>query len=720
MKKIVLSIVVSTIYCFAFAQNVDIETAKQIASNHLSIQQINPTQKSHTLNIENSFTKTQNGDVLYHVFNFQEGGFVIVAGDYRLQPIIAYSSENNIKLENNPIVEMWLEGYSNHISNIKQAPLMATETQMEKWNNLINNNIPLKKSMGKVGPLTTSGWNQDRYYNAYCPEDINVTGEISGEYDDHVPNGCVAVSMSQIMYYHRYPAIGKGSNSYVSAYGRLSANFASTTYDYNAMSDVANGYSDALARLIFHCGVAIEMNYSPSGSGSQTYKARDALVGYFNYANTAKFEKKEVYTISQWLSKIQTNIYNHLPLIYAGNREASTAGHAWVCDGFEPIDDTTAYLHFNLGWGSNGNGWYLSTHMAGFTIGEEAIFGLAPSVIPPSCTNDTLTATYGSFYSGPPTQNYDNNSNCSWLISTPNATKINISVPIFKTELENDIVTIYAGNSKSSPIVAILSGDTVNKNTIFQVNASEAFITFISNDSVTDRGFVMTYTTELSKSNYCNTYIDPGSASVIKTSSGTLTNGSGEDSYDNSNACYWRIEPTDATGLWIDVTRFELAVGDELSIYAHSGKVIQAIKHTDRIALYTIDNPPSGILNSPNHSRLYIKFRTDNDKNNKGWELKWGTDVSICDNTAGIIALNTYPNPCKDILHISLETDNSIQSLNIQLKDITGKTIHNYNDIIINHTQYNQQIHLNDLAEGIYILKVTTNKGTVNRKIVVQ
>ena len=72
---------------------------------------------------------------------------------------------------------------------------------------------------------------QDRYYNAYCPEDLNVTGEIGGNYDNHVLMD-VAVAMSQIMYYHRF-LMGVDKNSYVSPYGRLSADFSTAYYNYS-------------------------------------------------------------------------------------------------------------------------------------------------------------------------------------------------------------------------------------------------------------------------------------------------------------------------------------------------------------------------------------------------------------------------------------------------------------------------------------------------------
>lgn len=711
MRKFCLSIVALATIVTTFAQNVPFETAQQIAVNFFSTTQSNGIQKNNP--VLQSYIGGDNGENLYYIFNYENQGFVVVAGDYQSTPILAYSTEGTIDLEKlNPAMKMWLES---HGQAVKNTTLTNSQKDLIKkeWDNILNNSIPVRKA-SKVGPFTTSVWNQDRYYNAYCPEDLNVTGEIGGNYDNHVPNGCVAVAMSQIMYYHRFPYVGVDKNSYVSPYGRLSADFSTAYYNYEAMSDIATDYSHSLALLIYHAGISVEMNYAPTGSGSQTEKARMSLMGYFGYSATSRYERKEMYSNSVWLSKIAESLDSRLPIIYSGRKVDADAGHAWICDGYESLTDTTAYLHFNWGWGTKGgNGWFLSTIMNGYTIGETAIFGLTPKVDLPTCAHDTLTATYGSFYSNAPTVNYPHNADCSWLISTPNATSIRLSVSEFATELGNDVVTVYAGNSTSDSIVWMISGDTITSGTYIDIEASEALITFTSNESESKRGFVFTYTTTLSNPKYCNTSIDPGTGNVLTTTSGTLNNGSGNENYVNSNACYWRIEPTGATGVWIDVTEFDLADGDELSIYAHEKTVIQAIKFTDRIAQYTKDNPPTGILTSPDKKKIYIMFRTDNDKVAKGWALKWGIDVGISE--TDIADVNIYPNPTNNILNINVSTNSPVDNMKIHITDITGRLVY-----VSEINQQSLQINVGDFAKGIYVLTLLTDKGNVNRKIVVQ
>ncbi len=711
MKKFCLTIVALATIITTFAQNVPFETAEKIALNFYSVIKPNKIQKSKP--IQQSYIGSNNNEDLYYIFNYNDCGFVVVAANYKSTPILAYSIEDNIDLDKlNPSMKMWLES---HMMDIINTDITYSQKDLLKkeWDNILNNAIPTRKSL-KIGPFMTSKWNQDRYYNAYCPEDGNVTGEIGGNYDNHVPNGCVAVAMSQIMYYHRFPYVGTGSHTYVSPYGRLSADFSSAKYDYNAMADIATDYSHSLALLIYHAGISVEMNYSPTGSGSQTEKARMSLIGYFGYSTTSRFEKREMYTDSVWLSKIIESLDSRLPIIYSGRKKDANAGHAWICDGYESLTDTSAYLHFNWGWGAKGgNGWFLSTVMNGYTEGESAIFGLTPKVDQPICVHDTLTATYGSFYSGAPTINYLDNADCSWLIATPNATSIRLAVSEFFTELENDVVTVYAGNTTADPIVWMLSGDTVAPDTYIDIDASEALITFTSNSSISNRGFVFTYTTTLANPNYCQTNIDPGTGNVLKETSGTLTNGSGNENYVSSNTCYWRIEPNNAQGVWIDITKFDLAQGDELSIYAHTGKYVQAIKFTDRIAQYTKDNPPTGILTSMNQSKIYVMFRTDNDKVGKGWTLKWGVDVGIAN--IGVDELKIYPNPANNILNVDVFTNIPIDNMKVTITDMMGRLVYT-SEIHQNLTRIN----VSDFSKGIYILTLSTNKGSLNRKIIIQ
>ena len=106
-------------------------------------------------------------------------------------------------------------------------------------------------------------------------------------------------------------------------------------------------------------------------------------------------------------------------------------------------------------------------------------------------------------------------------------------------------------------------------------------------------------------------------------------------------------------------------------------------------------------------------FRTDNDKVAKGWALKWGIDVGISE--TDIADVNIYPNPTNNILNIGVSTNSPVNNMKIHIADITGRLVY-----VSEINQQSLQINVGDFAKGIYVLTLLTDKGNVNRKIVVQ
>ena len=91
--------------------------------------------------------------------------------------------------------------------------------------------------------------------------------------------------IGQIMKYYEYPANGVGSYSYThDDYGNQSANFESTTYDWQSMSN--NVGTNASALLLYHIGVSVDMDYGPSGSGASSVNAPYILANYFILSNS--------------------------------------------------------------------------------------------------------------------------------------------------------------------------------------------------------------------------------------------------------------------------------------------------------------------------------------------------------------------------------------------------------------------------------------------------
>jgi len=138
-----------------------------------------------------------------------------------------------------------------------------------------------------------------------------------------------------------------------------------------------DGPSDAVALLMYHAGVSVEMNYggdTQGGSGAYSGDVPDALEDYFRYSSSIQYIEKSDYTASQWLSIIEGQIDDSKVVYYSGV-SSSLGGHAFVCDGYRTTDD---YLHFNFGWSGYSNGFYAHTDVNGFSSNQAAVINIVP------------------------------------------------------------------------------------------------------------------------------------------------------------------------------------------------------------------------------------------------------------------------------------------------------------------------------------------------------
>ncbi len=224
---------------------------------------------------------------------------------------------------------------------------------------------------GSVEPLLKTQWNQGCNYNTKCPEDKD------GPCNRCVA-GCVSIATAQIMKYWNYPLTGNGSLSYNhKTYGTLSADFGNAVYQWNLMPDKVKKLNEAVATLIYHCGVSVKMDYSPSSSSA--YDPREELVKYFNYSPGAKYIRKSSYSGTTWVKMITDELTALRPVWYSGDGSGS---HAFICDGFQDSD----YFHFNWGWGGHYDGYfYLGSLNPGeydFTSTQNAIIKIHPGTAP--------------------------------------------------------------------------------------------------------------------------------------------------------------------------------------------------------------------------------------------------------------------------------------------------------------------------------------------------
>lgn len=295
----------------------------------------------------------------YYVFNNDAGGFVIIAGDDAVTPVLGYTSTGSFDAENLPDgLKDLLKSYERQIAAL--------------GDNYVANQTTTRAAFTGEKLLKTAEWNQGNPFNKYTPHNY-VTG-------------CVATAGAIVMKHHGYPAKGIGSHSYTWNGKTLSANFE-LTYDWASMPAKYDGTNDAafdgVARLMADLGVAVEMQYNKDGSGAYIGNLVTALQKYFGYSKLSHLMAIEDVGAEAWNGRLREEIDANRPVLYAASDPAA-GGHAFVIDGYK--DES---FSVNWGWGGSCDGFYqigaLNPESAGkpmgdkYNVGQSAVFGMQPS-----------------------------------------------------------------------------------------------------------------------------------------------------------------------------------------------------------------------------------------------------------------------------------------------------------------------------------------------------
>ena len=374
MKRIVFLSTMVVLLTAVQAKPVDPTMAVQVARRYLSQAELTVTALPE----------------MYLVAPADGKGFVLVAADDCVRPVLAYSPTETFVVENMPAhVADWIDGYRINIAALRAAGVSQAPSVAAEWEEV----PPRALATDSVAPMLTTQWRQSWPYNIYCPYDTAQ--------DVYAVVGCVATAMVQVMKYWNHPTVGWGSTSYTHpVYGTLSANFGATTYHWDLMPDQLDWTSDsaeidAVARVSYHAGVAVNMNYSPNSSGAQVLSygdpnyasAENAFRTYFRYSPMMRGVYKSNYSDSEWDSLLLYELQRSRPVYYAGYHDYS--GHAFVLDGY----DGNGKFHINWGWGGYCDGYYAIDSLAPspggtggnatstYNEGNVAIIGLMPSVL---------------------------------------------------------------------------------------------------------------------------------------------------------------------------------------------------------------------------------------------------------------------------------------------------------------------------------------------------
>lgn len=316
----------------------------------------------------------------YYVFG-SASGYVIVAGDDRAQRILGYG-KGHFNMSDIPCsMRFMLDSYKEQIDYLLEHPGLEVET------------MSLRATVDEgtsIEPLLTSKWYQAEPYWMMCPM---VNGQ-------HCYTGCASTSLSQVMYYWKYP---RGYTPAVPAYTTTTNQIAldelpSTTFDWDNMIDTyeAGNYTtvqaEAVAKLMRYVGQAEEMDYDPAGSGAYA-SAMLTAAQFFGYSENAKFKSKvnyltnkPLFTDEQWNTMILTELNARRPIVYSAVSADDSGGHAFNIDGYDAF---TQMFHINWGWGGYYDGYFALNAFSinddpsySFTKYQMMVIGLEPPELP--------------------------------------------------------------------------------------------------------------------------------------------------------------------------------------------------------------------------------------------------------------------------------------------------------------------------------------------------
>jgi hypothetical protein len=355
------------------ASPVDVNTARQLSLKYV---QGNATKKVANLNLAYTQTTESGANALY-VFNF-EGGYMIMAADDVAQPILAFGEEGSFDVNNIPDgLAYYLRHYARQIEYAVTNNMTATPEIAEQWEQIRRYGVirSERATRGDVAPLISTNWNQDSPFNAYCP-----TGQ--GGPGGRAYAGCVATAMSMVMKRWNWPDHGQGSHSYTpSGYATQTVDFENAYYQWNNMpNNVNNSNYQAIALLMYHCGVAVDMQYGPQGSGAHSQDVPDAIFNYFRYTKSANRLDRDLYTRNEWEEILISNLQEGFPMYYSGAE--GNSGHAFVCCGYRESDRK---FYFNWGWSGFNNNYFaidaLNTYSGNFNDYQGVIIDMIPDYV---------------------------------------------------------------------------------------------------------------------------------------------------------------------------------------------------------------------------------------------------------------------------------------------------------------------------------------------------
>ena len=482
------------------ANPIDPNTAKMAAKCFFESKSMLRSANNEEPAIVRTDKKNDTENYFYVLESPDKRGWLIIAGNDDVTPVIAYSDEGSFSQSNgrNENFEYWMDCMKEEIDYIvgKEKSVLKSSVQSKtktEWDNLLKQeSTQLRSSDASQAAdiprlLGDIIWNQGSVftdqgepptYNKFTP--------------NNWPAGCVAVAIGQIMKAQLGARSITGTGSHSDAapgYGQLSADFANTTYNFANMPDriwgitLPNWYVptdeygklfpvkssdteiDAVAQLLYHIGIACDMNYGPSASSAGILSTYNVLPAYFKY-ETPRYVGRINVKESAWDNYVLTELQAGRPVYYSGQQ--NSVGHAFVVDGYSDADHK---YHFNWGWGGYKNGYFALSLIEddpeiSYKDNQSIIIGLVPpkeaepSVV--SVTGVSLNQTTATLIAGEALQLTATvapadatNKNVTWSSSSPTVASVDATGKITALAAGTATITVTTEDGNKTATCAV-------------------------------------------------------------------------------------------------------------------------------------------------------------------------------------------------------------------------------------------------------------------------
>ena len=359
--KIIL--VISLLYnSLLFSQEIHLEVKNTANKFYFNLNGINSE-------IKNYYTLNSDESVKNYIINYKKGGYIIISDENQ---IIGFSETSEYKMEGSPFENILSKNYFNDNLDTSDLQLKSNSKKISA------------KVAPAVDPFLTDVWG-----SVNCYDESGNSIYVGNYYTpSHSSAGCVAISLSQVLYYYQWPKLGMGSNVYADNFNgslvRHSFHFDNVEFDWTNMLDEyqrkpsTDVQRKAMGELLYSAGVALQMNYEPTGSTSNINKTPFVYENFFRF--TSHYE--DVSWTSFW-TRLQENIQAGIPVPIAVDASRTGDGHVFVANGYKEIDGKPFY-YLNWGWyDDNGiNGWYNIQDWTSTSPGYNTITGASFDVLP--------------------------------------------------------------------------------------------------------------------------------------------------------------------------------------------------------------------------------------------------------------------------------------------------------------------------------------------------